>query len=122
VGLDMTCRDLQALAKKSGRPWEAAKSFDHSAPVSPITRSVEVLARGAIALDVNGARRQSADIADLIWSVPEIIAALCAHVALKAGDLIFTGTPAGVGPVRAGDRLEASIEGLGKLRVAVVAG
>jgi fumarylpyruvate hydrolase len=120
VGLDMTCRDHQALAKAHGRPWEPAKAFDHSAPIGPIAPSRGILARGAITLDVNGARRQSSDIAELIWGIPEILAALSQHAELKAGDLVFTGTPAGVGPVQKGDRLHGAIEGLGSLSVAVV--
>ena len=120
VGLDMTCRDHQALAKKHGRPWEPAKSFDHSAPIGPITPRGDIMSAGVITLDVNGARRQSADLGDLIWSVPEMIAALRHHAELKAGDLIFTGTPAGVGPVKRGDRMLAAIAGLGALSVTVV--
>ena len=120
VGLDMTCRDLQAQSKKHGRPWEQAKSFDHSAPMGPISPRADILSKGAITLDVNGGRRQSADIADLIWNVPEMIAALSRHAELKAGDIIFTGTPAGVGPVKSGDRLHGAIEGLGVLSVMVV--
>jgi fumarylpyruvate hydrolase len=120
VGLDMTCRDHQTLSKKNGRPWEPAKSFDHSAPMGPISPSRESLARGAISLDVNGVRRQSSDISELIWSIPETIAALSRHAELKAGDLVFTGTPAGVGPVQRGDKLHAVIEGLGELSITVV--
>ena len=120
VGLDMTCRDHQAIAKEHGRPWEAAKSFDHSAPIGPITPMQDIITRGAITLTVNGTRRQSADIAGLIWNVADMIAALSRHAALQAGDLIFTGTPAGVGPVQIGDRMEAAIAGLGELHVSVV--
>ena len=118
-GLDMTRRDLQAAAKKLGRPWEVAKGFDHSAPISAIAASEAVLSSGAITLDVNGTRRQTGDIAQMIWKVPEIIAELGKLFALKAGDLIFTGTPAGVGAVARGDRLHAEIAGVGTLQVDV---
>ena len=120
VGLDMTRRDLQAAAKKLGRPWEVAKGFDHSAPISAIVPAAEALSSGAITLDVNGSRRQTGDLSEMIWSVPEIIAELARLFALQPGDLIFTGTPSGVGPVLRGDRLDAEIAGLGHLRVDVV--
>ncbi|MBI2718042.1 MAG: fumarylacetoacetate hydrolase family protein [Rhizobiales bacterium] len=120
VGLDMTRRDLQAEAKKLARPWETAKGFDASAPVSEIVPSTEHLARGAISLDVNGSRRQTGDISDMIWSIPEIVAALASYFELRAGDVIFTGTPSGVGPVQRGDRLHGVIAGLGVLDVEVV--
>lgn len=119
VALDMTRRDLQAQAKKEGRPWWAAKGFDRSAPCGPLTRGFDP-SRGAIWLDLNGERRQSGDLADLVWSVPEIIEALSGLFALKPGDVILTGTPAGVGPIARGDRLRAGIEGLGALEVKVV--
>ena len=120
VGLDMTRRDLQAQAKAGGRPWEAAKSFDHSAPIGQITRGSSPMTSGAITLDVNGKRRQAADLADMIWSVDEILAALSHLFSLASGDLIFTGTPAGVGAVHRGDRLHGAIEGLAPLDVEVV--
>jgi len=120
VGLDMTRRDLQAAAKKLGRPWEVAKGFDHSAPIGAIVPAAAALSARAITLDVNGERRQSGDVSEMIWSVPEIIAELGKLFTLQAGDLIFTGTPSGVGPVARGDRLDAEIAGLGHLRVAVV--
>lgn len=122
VALDMTRRDLQAAAKKAGRPWEIGKAFEQSAPVAPIHPVAEVghPASGAITLSVNGELRQSGDLAQMIWSVPEIIACLSAHFTLAAGDVILTGTPAGVGPVRRGDRMEAAIDGLGGLSVTVV--
>jgi fumarylpyruvate hydrolase len=120
VGLDMTRRDLQAAAKKLGRPWEVAKGFDHSAPIGAIVPATAALSAGAITLDVNGERRQSGDVSEMIWSVPEIIAELGKLFTLQAGDLIFTGTPSGVGLVARGDRLDAEIAGLGHLRVAVV--
>ncbi len=120
VGLDMTRRDLQAAAKKLGRPWEVAKGFDHSAPIGAIVPADRALAAGAIALDVNGERRQSGDIAEMIWSIPEIIAELDRLFTLKPGDLIFTGTPSGVGAVTRGDRLHAEIAGVGTLTVDVI--
>ena len=119
VGLDMTRRDLQAAAKKLGRPWETAKAFDHSAPVGEILPAAMPLTAGAITLDVNGERRQSGDVADMIWTVAEIIAELGRLFVLKPGDLIFTGTPSGVGPVSRGDRLHAAIAGVGGLEVTV---
>jgi fumarylpyruvate hydrolase len=120
VGLDMTRRDLQAAAKKLGRPWEVAKGFDHSAPIGAIVPAAQALSAGAITLDVNGARRQTGDLSEMIWSVPEIIVELGRLFALQPGDLIFTGTPSGVGPVARGDRLHAQIAGMGLLDVDVV--
>jgi fumarylpyruvate hydrolase len=121
VGLDMTRRDLQAEAKKLARPWDTAKAFDHSAPLSPLVLASETgaLMRGAITLDVNGARRQTGDISEMIWNVSEILAELGTYFELKPGDLIFTGTPAGVGPIKRGDTLRGAIEGLGTLDVSV---
>ncbi|MFO1131966.1 MAG: fumarylacetoacetate hydrolase family protein [Hyphomicrobiales bacterium] len=120
VGLDMTRRDLQAAAKKLGRPWEVAKGFDHSAPIGAIVPAGEALASGAITLDVNGARRQAGDLSEMIWNVPEIIVELGRLFSLQPGDLIFTGTPSGVGPVARGDRLDAEIAGIGSLHVEVL--
>ena len=120
VGLDMTRRDLQAAAKKLGRPWETAKGFDHSAPIGAIVPAHDALTQGTIRLDVNGERRQTGDISEMIWSVDEIISEIGKLFELKAGDLIFTGTPAGVGPIRRGDRLHGAIDGLGALDVEVV--
>ena len=119
VALDMTRRDLQKAAKEAGQPWEAAKAFDRSAPCGPLTRVFDP-SQGAIWLEVNGERRQSADLRDLIWSVPEIVVELGKLFELKAGDVILTGTPAGVGPVVAGDLVRAGIDGLGALDVRVV--
>lgn len=121
VGLDMTRRDLQAEAKKAGRPWDSAKGFDFSAPCSPIwsVQQVGHLRSGAITLDVNGCRVQSGDLEQMIWKVPEIIAHLSRLFRLEPGDLIFTGTPAGVGPVQPGDVLEGAIEGLDQLSLTV---
>jgi fumarylpyruvate hydrolase len=119
VGLDMTRRDLQAAAKEAGRPWDMAKGFDRSAPISAIRPAPDIGHRdtGAIWLNVNGARRQEGDLAQQIWKVPETIAYLSTLVELLPGDLIMTGTPAGVGRVVPGDVLEGEIDGVGELRV-----
>lgn len=121
VALDMTRRDLQAELKRQGRPWEVAKSFTASAPCSAITRAADAGHResGAITLDCNGTRRQTGDLADMIWPVPELIAELSRFFTLRSGDIILTGTPKGVGPVAPGDQLLARIAGLGELRVSV---
>lgn len=121
IGLDMTRRDLQGEAKKAGRPWETGKGFDHAAPIGPLhpVTQTGVLASGAIALSVNAAPRQHGDLSDMIWSVPEALAYLSTLFELKAGDLVFTGTPAGVGAVKSGDLLSASIAGLGTLQVRI---
>lgn len=117
VGNDLTRRDLQGQAKAAGKPWEVGKGFDHSAPVSPLRRVAEVghPPSGAITLSVNGERRQAGDLGDMTWSVAEVIAHLSRLFHLHAGDLIFTGTPAGVGPVRPGDVMLAEIAGIGTL-------
>lgn len=120
VGLDMTRRDLQAAAKKLGRPWDTAKGFDHSAPIGAIVPGAKPLTKGAITLDVNGTRRQTGDISEMIWSVAEIVEELGKLFALKQGDLIFTGTPSGVGAVQRGDKLRGAIEGIGVLDVEVI--
>ena len=112
--------DVASEAKKGGKPWEGAKAFDHSPPVSVIVAGSSALVRGAITLDVNGQRRQTADISEMIWNVSEIMAELSKLYELKAGDLIFTGTPSGVGPVQRGDKLHAEIAGVGGLDVTVV--
>jgi fumarylpyruvate hydrolase len=119
VGIDFTRRDLQAEAKKLGRAWETAKAFDFSAPINAITRNTAFLESGAMSLSVNGAVRQSSDVSQMIWSVKEIIAALSQYFILKPGDIIYTGTPAGVGAVVRGDVLHAEIEGVGTLDVLV---
>ncbi|KKB07631.1 hypothetical protein VE26_13085 [Devosia chinhatensis] len=121
VGLDMTRRDLQALAKKAGRPWDMAKGFDHSAPIGTIEPASAIghPGKGAITLVVNGVERQRGDLAEQIWSVPETIAYLSRFVTLKAGDLIMTGTPAGVGAVVKGDMLEGRIEGVGTVSTVI---
>ncbi len=122
AGIDLTRRDLQAAAKKAGQPWDMAKGFDHSAPVGAIAPASAIghPAAGGIRLAVNGAARQNSDLSDMIWSVGEIIARLSRFVELRAGDLIFTGTPEGVGPVRPGDRLEGGIDGVGVVSVTIV--
>jgi fumarylpyruvate hydrolase len=121
VGLDMTRRDLQNEMKKQGRPWCIGKAFDQSAPIGPLHAFAQTgeLLKGAITVAVNGVVRQKGDLSELIWSVNETIEQLSAAWALQPGDLIFTGTPAGVGPVVRGDVMAGSIEGLGTLRVAV---
>lgn len=121
VGLDMTRRDLQAEAKRLGRPWEIAKAFDAAAPCSAIAAAEDIghPRAGTIWLDVNGAPRQRGDIADMTWGVAELIAQLSRWMRLGAGDLIFTGTPAGVGPVKIGDRLEGGVDGVGRIVVEV---
>lgn len=116
VGIDFTRRDLQAAAKAGGKPWDAAKGFDQSAPVSAIrTVDTSTLTSGRIWLAVNDEIKQDADLSDMIWSVPEIIAELSKLYELKAGDLIFTGTPSGVSAVVAGDRIKAGIEDVGEI-------
>ncbi len=122
VGLDMTRRDAQQRMKDGGRPWEIGKGFDHSAPVGPIVPLSRAgrLDAGAIRLSVNGVVKQEGDLADMIWSVAEQIAELSRGSELKAGDVIMTGTPAGVGPVKRGDELVASIAGLPDLRLRIV--
>lgn len=124
IGLDMTRRDLQGAAKKAGRPWEVGKAFEYSAPCGPLHRAAEVghPEQGAIWLDVNGERRQSGDLAQMIWNIPAQIAHISSLFELAAGDLIMTGTPAGVGPTLPGDKLHGAIEGLGDLYVEVVQG
>jgi fumarylpyruvate hydrolase len=121
VGLDLTRRDLQAESRKQGKPWDTAKAFDHSAPLSAIVPAARIghPARGRIELRVNGALRQQGDLADMIWNVPEIIAELSTLFELAPGDLIFTGTPAGVGPLVAGDTVHGSIAGVGELQIRV---
>jgi fumarylpyruvate hydrolase len=117
VGVDLTRRDLQAVAKQAGRPWTTAKGFDDSAPVSalqPVAPDGHPTS-AAISLSVNGVLRQQGSIADMTWSVAEIIAELSRYFELRAGDLIFTGTPPGVGPLQAGDQVECEIEGIAGL-------
>ncbi len=117
AGNDLTRRDLQLAARDQGRPWDFGKAFDRSAVIGPIHSVAKIghLSRGAIRLTVNGAAKQKGDLADLIWSVPEIIAYLSRSVTLAADNLIMTGTPAGVGPLLPGDVCVVSIEGLGEV-------
>jgi fumarylpyruvate hydrolase len=121
VGLDMTRRDHQAEALAKGLPWEVTKAFDHSAPVGPITRVEDtgVMTTGHVRLKVNGETRQDADISLLIWKIDEIIAKLSEQHELKAGDIIMTGTPAGVGSVVTGDVLDCSVDGLSPMQVRI---
>lgn len=123
VGVDLTRRDLQAAAKAKGQPWDAAKGFDHSAPISAI-RSVTAAdgargPQGRIQLSVNGQVRQDALVSDMIWSTPEILVEAAKLWDLAAGDLIFTGTPEGVAALQPGDRVEGEVEGVGRLAFTV---
>ena len=121
VGLDLTRRDIQMAAKAAGQPWEAAKAFDGAAPIGALV-PVETgghYAAGAIWLAVNGRVRQRADLADQIWSVPQIISQISEYIELRPGDLIMTGTPQGVDTLEAGDELTAGIEGVGTIQLTV---
>lgn len=122
VGLDLTRRDLQAQAKAKSHPWDVAKAFDHSAPVSALRPASEARPRPEtrLTLSVNGQLRQQTALADMVHSVPEILAALSRLFELKAGDLVFTGTPAGVAALRRGDRFDAELEGIARLQGRVV--
>ena len=123
AGIDMTRRDVQAAAKKGGRPWDMAKGFDHSAPIGPLIPAMnlgEHPKKGAITLKVNGEVRQSGDISEMIWDLAHVISHLSRWIELKRGDLIFTGTPAGVGAVVRGDVLEGEIAGIGTVRTTIV--
>jgi fumarylpyruvate hydrolase len=124
VGVDLTRRDLQAVAKAAGRPWDTAQGFDRSAPLSAIRRAADVghPASGRIWLEVNDAIRQDGDLSQMIWRVPEAVAELSRYFELQAGDLLFTGTPAGVGPLKPGDRLAGGVEGVGEVRLEVAGG
>ncbi len=121
TGLDMTRRDLQNDMREKKRPWDLGKSFAQAAPIAPIhpVAKTGILARGEIRLDVNGVRRQQGDLADMIWDVPHTLAFLSQYYELMPGDLVFTGTPAGVGAVVAGDRLDAHIDGLTPLSIVI---
>src|SRR5262245_50190142 len=121
VGLDMTRRDLQGEAKKAGRPWEVGKAFEAAAPCSEIVPASEIghPSHGAVWLKVNGETKQKGDLNQLIWKVPEMISYLSGLFDLKAGDLIYSGTPAGVGPVKRGDVLHGGVDGVGELKVTV---
>jgi len=121
VGIDLTRRDLQKEAKERGRPWDTAKGFDHSAPISPLHGADDIghPQAGRIWLDVNGKNRQQGDLNELIWTVPESLAELSTLFRLEPGDLIYTGTPAGVGPVVAGDRLTGGIDGIDEIAISI---
>lgn len=122
VCLDMTRRDLQGEAKKAGRPWEIGKAFERSGPVGPLVPVSRTghLSQGRVELKVNGAVKQEGDLNQMIWKVPEMISYLSEYFELKAGDIIMSGTPSGVGAVVKGDVMEATIEGIGSLTVKVV--
>ena len=122
VGLDMTRRDLQFKLRDKGRPWELGKAFDQGAPIAPIYQATAIghPTAGAIWVQIDGADRQRSDIDKLIWSVPEVIANLSSYFELRPGDLIYTGTPEGVGKVERGQTMAGGIDGLGELRVKVV--
>ena len=122
VGLDMTRRDLQLKLRDKGRPWELGKAFDQSAPIAPLVPASRIghPTAGEIWLQVDGQDRQRSDIAKLIWSVPEVISNLSTYFELRPGDLIFTGTPEGVGSVQRGQTMSGGIDGLGELSVRVV--
>jgi fumarylpyruvate hydrolase len=122
VGNDLTRRDLQADLKSKGLPWDVSKGFDGSAPVSAITPAERIghLTRGRIWLEVNGQLRQDADIAEMVWNVAEIVTELSTYFELRPGDLIFTGTPAGVGPLLRGDRIAGGVDGLQTLHTTIV--
>jgi fumarylpyruvate hydrolase len=123
VGLDMTRRDLQQWGKDHGRPWDFGKNFDEAAPCGELVPAAKIghPAKGAIWLTVNDKQRQRADLSEMIWSVPEQIAYLSEYYTLEPGDIIFSGTPAGVGPVKPGDHMHAGIDGVGELNVKVAA-
>ncbi len=121
VGIDLTRRDLQSDARDSGKPWDTSKGFDRSAPIGairPVSAS-GILESARISLSVNGKMRQDANIADMTWKVPEIIAELSTLFEIAAGDLIYTGTPAGVGPLVRGDSVEAVIDGLDAVSIRI---
>jgi len=122
LALDMTRRDLQGVAKKMGRPWEIGKAFERSVPIGPLHRVDEVghLDQGRVELKINGDIRQEGDLNQMIWKVPEMISYLSEYFTLAPGDIILSGTPSGVGPVRKGDEIELSIEGLGAMVVRVI--
>jgi fumarylpyruvate hydrolase len=121
VGIDLTRRDLQFEARDKGRPWDWGKAFDLSAPIAPLHRSASVghPNKGHIWLAVNGEVKQDADLAELIWPVPDIIAILSRSMTIRPGDLIMTGTPAGVGAILPGDKVTGGIDGLGEIEIAI---
>ncbi|MBD8877152.1 fumarylacetoacetate hydrolase family protein [Roseibium polysiphoniae] len=122
VGLDMTRRDLQGQMKKMGRPWEIGKAFEHSAPMGPIVpvSKTGCLDQGAVSLLVNGVERQKGDLNQMIWKVPEMINYLSEYYEIAGGDLIMSGTPAGVGAIQKGDVMIGKVEGVGEIEVVVV--
>jgi len=116
VGVDLTKRDLQAIAKKAGKPWDLSKGFDNSAPISKAQKKEGILLdKGKISLKVNGQIKQSSNLSNMAWKVDELISWLSRFITLKPGDLIFTGTPAGVSKLNPGDQVEAEIEDIGSL-------
>jgi len=121
VGVDLTKRDLQDIAKKNGKPWDLSKGFDNSAPISKIVQNKKnVLRQGEINLSVNGVEKQSSNLSNMAWEVDEIISWLSKFITLNPGDIIFTGTPAGVGKLNPGDQIDASIESVGSLSFKLV--
>jgi fumarylpyruvate hydrolase len=120
VGVDLTRRDLQAEAKKKGQPWELAKGFDHSAPMSELIEMAEPLKGGRIWLSVDGTLRQDGDIKDMIWGVSEVVSILSSYYRLMPGDIIFTGTPAGVGALTIGQHVSGGVDGVGELAFDIV--
>jgi fumarylpyruvate hydrolase len=121
VGIDLTRRDLQIASRDLKRPWEIGKFFDNSAPCGALHPAAQIghPSKGAIRLSANGKVRQDGDLSQMIWNVPEVISKLSEQVVLAAGDVIFTGTPSGVGAIAVGDRLECEIEGVGKLAITI---
>ena len=120
VGLDLTKRDLQEVAKDNRKPWDLSKGFDNSAPVSLVNISnKKTIKKGKIQLKINGTLRQLGNISEMIWSISELVSYLSNHITLYPGDVLFTGTPAGVGEIKPGDRIEASIENVGSLEIVI---
>ena len=120
VGLDLTKRDLQEVAKDNRKPWDLSKGFDNSAPVSLVNISnKKTIKKGKIQLKINGTLRQLGDISEMIWSISELVSYLSNHITLYPGDVLFTGTPAGVGEIKPGDRIQASIENVGSLEIVI---
>ena len=120
VGIDLTRRDVQIEARKAGRPWDMGKGFDRSAPCSALVPADRIdPTAGAIWLEVNGERKQDSDLSKLIWSVAEVISYLSGYMELQPGDLIYTGTPEGVGPLVQGDRVKGHVDGVGDINIAV---
>ncbi|MDB5519598.1 MAG: fumarylacetoacetate hydrolase, partial [Tardiphaga sp.] len=121
VGIDLTRRDLQTISRKKEQPWEIGKSFDGSAPCGALAPASKIghPAKGRIWLSVNGTVKQTGDLNEMIWNVPEIIAKLSLQVSLAAGDIIMTGTPAGVAALSAGDKIECGVDGVGTLKVSI---